>query len=163
MKKLFSIAILVSLFSCSVKTIPIQNNYEVKNSFTTTVQYDEIWKRLIALFTKNGIPIKIIDRSSGLIITEPLDSCQSKKHWQFRKNYFPRTYKIIAQKVWKYRVIHYFCNANSTNEVRDALKYIGLFLCLIFYIIDTKMVSYYHDRIEISITRPRKTVSNGSV
>lgn len=36
----------------------------------TDKKFDEVWSNLIDLFAQKGLPIKIIDKSSGLIISE---------------------------------------------------------------------------------------------
>lgn len=63
---------LIALASCAAtKPIPLKGSYpatpiEIKTSQT----FDQTWDKLIDLFSQRGISIKIIDRSSGLIVSE---------------------------------------------------------------------------------------------
>ena len=59
------------LTGCFMTLIPLKGNYE-KGPYIITTQksFDQVWDKLIDLFAQGGIPIKIIDRSSGLLISE---------------------------------------------------------------------------------------------
>jgi hypothetical protein len=56
-----------------VQHIPIKGNYTVKNEFISQKPYDEVWSNIIDIFAKNGIPIGVLDKTSG-IITSPEQS-----------------------------------------------------------------------------------------
>ncbi len=62
---LFSLIILVS---CSAYQPPKTYNFPTEMEFDKT--YDEVWTRVISLFADAGIPIKTLDKASGLIATE---------------------------------------------------------------------------------------------
>lgn len=70
-KILFAIYSACLLVSCSVKTIPIKGSY-LKPPFvlTTTTPFEKVWDKLIDLFAQKGLPIRIIDKSSGLITSD---------------------------------------------------------------------------------------------
>lgn len=70
MKKVFYVPLIVFLvFSCTVTNVPLKGTYE-KPTFETSKSVDEVWTNIIDFFASNGISIKIIDKESGLIISE---------------------------------------------------------------------------------------------
>ncbi len=68
-----SILLLCIIFSsCTpVKFIPLKNSYADK-PFEQTVDKskDQVWENIIDFFAKNGLSIRLIDRTSGLIISD---------------------------------------------------------------------------------------------
>lgn len=70
MKKYLLITLL--LVGCfTTKTIPLKNQYQTTPfQSTSTNNKDVVWDKLIDLFAQNGLSIKIIDRSSGLIVSD---------------------------------------------------------------------------------------------
>jgi len=67
------------LSSCSSKVIPLKGTYPE----TPIIQYsdnsvDKVWDHTIDFFAQKGLAIKIIDRSSGLIISD-----QTSLSWTF--------------------------------------------------------------------------------
>ena len=72
MKKVLFISTLF-LASCftSSKIIPLKGSYpSLPIVITTDKDFNTVWDKLIDLFAQKGIPIKLIDRSSGLILCE---------------------------------------------------------------------------------------------
>lgn len=68
MKKLFTVLVLFSITSCSLKFYPLKGHYpDTPIVYTTDKTFDQVWDNLVDLFAQNGISIRIIDRSSGLI------------------------------------------------------------------------------------------------
>ena len=70
--KLITLSLIVLvLTSCAVKIYPLKGKYQdgpfmqVSNN-----PIDTVWDKLIDLFATKGLPIKIIDKSSGLIISD---------------------------------------------------------------------------------------------
>lgn len=61
--------IAVLLFaSCAPKIVPPIGVYESKSvEQTYTGQFEIIWEKVIAMFSKKGISVKVIDKSSGFI------------------------------------------------------------------------------------------------
>lgn len=72
MKSILTLSFSIFLFtSCAVKKIPIKGSYPTPPiTETTTTKVDSVWSNLIDFIAQKGMTIKIIDRSSGLLITE---------------------------------------------------------------------------------------------
>lgn len=72
MKFCFILFIPLIFFSCApAKIIPLKGNYpQTPIEYSSQKQFDEVWDNLVDLFAQKGLSIKIIDRSSGLIISE---------------------------------------------------------------------------------------------
>jgi hypothetical protein len=72
----FGILLLVAsaliISGCSTpKPIALKGAYSTEpKALETEATFDQVWDRLIDLFAQKGLSIKIIDRSSGLIISE---------------------------------------------------------------------------------------------
>ena len=60
------------LFACyTVKTIPLKGKYpDTPIVYTSEKSFNEVWDNIIDLFAQRGLSIKIIDRTSGLIISD---------------------------------------------------------------------------------------------
>jgi hypothetical protein len=56
------------IFSCSVYQPPMQKNIQNQNQYNYS--YDLVWDAVINYFADNGLSIKTIEKSSGLIVTE---------------------------------------------------------------------------------------------
>jgi hypothetical protein len=64
-------ALVVFLAGCSVKQFPVKNQYLAGPYQTTSSSSkDETWEKIIDFFSQKGLPIKLIDKSSGLIVSE---------------------------------------------------------------------------------------------
>lgn len=99
MKKNIAVLLSIFLFSCmATKTIAIKGAYPVPPITTSTDRpFDKVWDRVIDYFAQNGIPIKIIDKSSGLIVSD-----KAKLTWSFEdKNgqIFSKTAFVVLDKV----------------------------------------------------------------
>lgn len=73
MKNIITLLIIsLTLTSCgSIKAIPIKGTYLEKPFIVYTDKtIDEVWSKVIDIFATKGITIKIIDKASGLIVTE---------------------------------------------------------------------------------------------
>ena len=70
MRYLIIAALLLS--SCgTTKEIPLKGTYPAMPiQISTDKSVDYVWDKLIDLFAQRGLPIKIIDRSSGLIVSD---------------------------------------------------------------------------------------------
>jgi len=54
--------------------IPLKSDYsKIQNTFFLEKSKDIVWNNIIELFSKNGIGIQLIDKSSGLIISNKTD------------------------------------------------------------------------------------------
>lgn len=71
MHKLFSVCLII-LVSCNTsKMIPLSGQYPATPMlFTSEKPFDKTWDNLVDLFAQRGLAIKLIDRSSGLIISD---------------------------------------------------------------------------------------------
>ena len=72
MKKLLLFAVSATIFTSCItqKHIPLNGDYQIKDTYSVQKSKEDVWTNIVALFAKNGIGIKIIDKSSGLIISE---------------------------------------------------------------------------------------------
>lgn len=69
MKKILIAMILGVLFtSCVTYTPPIKKDIVKTKDFTQS--YDEVWAKITNWFTTKGLPIKNVDKNSGLITSE---------------------------------------------------------------------------------------------
>lgn len=67
---LFVLVVIISASSCTIKTIPLKGHYSNGNfEAITDKSREQVWDQLIDLFAKNGLPISVIDKSSGLIVS----------------------------------------------------------------------------------------------
>ncbi|MDF2386529.1 hypothetical protein JMG10_34015 [Nostoc ellipsosporum NOK] len=66
----FSVLLIVG---CSYKTVPLKGVYQNGNyeAFSDKPQ-EEVWSNLIDFFAKSGLSIKIIDKSSGLLVSDAI-------------------------------------------------------------------------------------------
>lgn len=71
MKYFLSSCLLLLFISCSVKSVPLKNNYPTPPIiYISDSKIDQVWSNLIDFISTTGMSIKIIDKSSGLLITE---------------------------------------------------------------------------------------------
>jgi len=72
MKNLFLLILMaLSLYSCTLQSVALRGQYLDKPfEITTNRSFDSVWSSTIDLFAQKGISIKIIDKSSGLIVSE---------------------------------------------------------------------------------------------
>lgn len=72
MRRVLLLALIsISLFGCSSKMIPLKGQYpETPYQIKSSKTFQQVWDNLIDLFAQKGLSIKIIDKSSGLIISE---------------------------------------------------------------------------------------------
>lgn len=69
MKKFLFLLFVLNLTSCSVKTIPLKGNYpQTPIIYISDHSEKEVWDKLVDFFAQSGYSIKIIDKSSGLIV-----------------------------------------------------------------------------------------------
>jgi len=70
MKQLLFGTLLLLTGCVSTKVIPIKGTYpETPIIISSTKSFDQAWDKLIDIFAQKGLSIRIIDRSSGLIIS----------------------------------------------------------------------------------------------
>lgn len=71
MKSFFALSLIVLLTSCTAKMIPIRGSYpEPPITESTQTPIDSVWSNLIDYIAQKGMSIKVIDKSSWLLVTE---------------------------------------------------------------------------------------------
>ncbi len=71
MKRFLPLAVLVILIQCSPKIAPLTKTYQAKPyEAISDNNKDIVWDKIVDFFAKNGLSIKLIDRSSGLIVSD---------------------------------------------------------------------------------------------
>lgn len=80
MKKITFVALAAILFfSCSIKEAPLKGAYPTPPIITTSDKsFDKVWDNTVDYFAQHGIPIRIIDKASGLIVSD-----KAKLSWSF--------------------------------------------------------------------------------
>lgn len=75
MKKLFLLILPVCLLMVSgCSSIRLKGTYPGSHFSTETdLGYEEVWNKVIDYFAMNGIPISVIDKNSGLIVSSNVD------------------------------------------------------------------------------------------
>lgn len=67
----FSFTILLLSIGCNFKTTPLKGVYQDKTyNFVTSDSKEKVWNKLLDFFTTEGLVIKTIDKTSGLIVTD---------------------------------------------------------------------------------------------
>jgi len=69
MKNLFVILSLILMTSC-VSYVPLTKNYKESIIKETVINSNSYWDNIIDFFAESGIPIKSMDKQSGLIISD---------------------------------------------------------------------------------------------
>lgn len=72
MKKIVIISLTIFLSSCTIQMQPLLNNYYPgPQTKQLNLSYDEAWDKVIDYVSQKGMSVKIIDKASGLLVTEP--------------------------------------------------------------------------------------------
>ncbi|WEK35431.1 MAG: hypothetical protein P0Y53_23310 [Candidatus Pseudobacter hemicellulosilyticus] len=99
-KVILALAIpVIALSSCSYKTIPAQGIYpDQPISFQNNKSFEETWDQAISAFSQEGLAIKLIDKSSGLIVSENSPIIAT---WEGNSNIpvHPNAYIVVAKRV----------------------------------------------------------------
>ncbi len=70
MKKIIFVVV-IAFISCSPKIIPLKGGYPtLPIEITSEKSFEQVWDKLIDVFAQQGLSIKIIDKSSGLIVSD---------------------------------------------------------------------------------------------
>lgn len=88
---------LLLLSSCSLKFYPLKGQYPATPIIGySDKSFDKVWDNIIDLFSQQGLSIKIIDRSSGLIIST---QGKLKASYENKKGelYIPKAYVVVEQ------------------------------------------------------------------
>lgn len=75
MRKIFVLLLASIVFSgCRLTlTRPLKGNYPSEYSVAVNKTPDQVWNKVIAYCTENDISLKLIDKKSGVIISEPYE------------------------------------------------------------------------------------------
>jgi hypothetical protein len=123
MNRLFAVACIIILTcGCVVyKPVAIIGNYpKPPITYLTSTPFDKVWDNIIDMFSQQGLSIKIIDRSSGLIVSErgPIPYSFEDK---LGKLYKPEAYAVIER--WKENGgASYFIPLTVTGEWNVRIK-----------------------------------------
>lgn len=69
MKKIIIPLVLLLIAGCTTVIVPLKGTYE-KPAFVSSKNVDQVWSNIIDMFANHGISIKLIDKASGLIVSE---------------------------------------------------------------------------------------------
>jgi hypothetical protein len=121
-KMLFLASFLIASCSTSLKIIQPQGKYPAPPIITTSSKsFDQVWDGIIDFFAQNGVPIKIIDKSSGLIISE-----QNKLKWSYEKPdgslYLPSAYAVLPKIMKPMSSTSWYSPENVTGEWNVRIK-----------------------------------------
>jgi hypothetical protein len=107
MTKLTILLFAIGLHSCApVKSIAPKGSYPpTPMEFKSEKIFDEVWDNLVDVFAQQGLAIKIIDRSSGLIISEKSKLTATIED-KFGKPLDPTAYVVVPK----------FRNVNSNRD-----------------------------------------------
>lgn len=65
------ISLMLILSGCSIERYELSGDYSNEPTIiTSTKSFDSVWSNVIDLFATKGLSIKIIDKSSGIIVSE---------------------------------------------------------------------------------------------
>ncbi|HMG82942.1 MAG TPA: hypothetical protein VK559_07890 [Ferruginibacter sp.] len=73
--KYYLIPLCVFLFSGCIATkpdLPVRGIYPAVYTYKSSKSFEDVWSNVIDVFAQKGLPIKIIDKSSGLIVSESI-------------------------------------------------------------------------------------------
>jgi len=100
--------LLLFFFACSPKIIPIKGTYpQTPIIYYSDKAKDQVWDNIVDMFAQKGLSIKIIDKSSGLIVSDHSKvtwSHENKNGQLIRKDAFvviPGIYDRSSEKLIK--------------------------------------------------------------
>ena len=108
-KTLLFISIVAFLSSCAPKMYPIKGHYPEVTVIKSSKPVDSVWSKIIDLFATRGIPIRVIDKSSGLISS---DRASLKGKYSFEN----KDGKIEYKDAWV--VLNYYQSHNALNDLQ---------------------------------------------
>ena len=84
--------------SPSITHVPLKNDYDkIKKVYYSEKSKDDVWDMLVKLFARKGYGIKIIDKSSGLIVAENADFADQRTFEDEKgKMYHPERYLVCS-------------------------------------------------------------------
>lgn len=94
---------LIALFiaSCASKMIPLKGSYPTPPLHTVSDQpFDTVWSRLIDFVAEKGINVKLIDKASGVMITEDYD-LRGLVAYENKKGELSKPYASVVTSIYK--------------------------------------------------------------
>ena len=158
MKLTIACFLLIILSSCaSTKVVPLKGVYPEPPIITKSDRsFDKVWEKTVDYFAENGIPIKIIDKSSGLIISD-----KTKLSWTFEKKdgfvFNPKSFVVLHQIIDKMHGKPY-SPTTVTGEWNIRIKAIGneTSINVNLYNIEATYGQYYYSSYSHSVISPVK-------
>lgn len=100
-KLLFIITIVTtSLMSCSPVVTPLTGSYmEKPYEIKVDKDFEQVWSNVIDLFARKGLSIQVIDKASGLIVSEQTSLLQSYTFEDSNGKLIDNNAWIIVQKI----------------------------------------------------------------
>ncbi|MEO6313565.1 MAG: hypothetical protein ABIX01_11920 [Chitinophagaceae bacterium] len=117
----FLLPVFVILHSCSMHIAPLKGTYpKTPIVYTSEKSLDKIWDNIIDMFAQKGLSIKIIDKSSGLIVSE-----KSRLSWSLEKkdgSLFDSTNYVVLEKVSAKGSKYFYTPTRVTGEWNVRIK-----------------------------------------
>lgn len=96
MRKISTLLIMISLFSCNYKIYPPKDAYSKPPFiYKSDKSFQEVWDNVIDFFAQKGIAISLIDKSSGLIISVQTDMIWSSENRKTNKMKKPDAWVVL--------------------------------------------------------------------
>jgi hypothetical protein len=117
--KILAVFLLLALSSCaSLKKV---NQPQIINTFTVEKPFEEVWKSIIGGIQAKGIPIKNIEKSSGLIATDDMKfNSMDAKDRIICDQYLPTgAYPFNAPGILK---VNYFVNEETKKSTKVTMN-----------------------------------------
>lgn len=117
-------AVLVSMVfivSCAVKPIALKGNYSKEpHTIFSVNSFENVWDKLIDLFAQVGIGIKLIDKSSGLIVAN--STTVGVTYEDKNENLADPTAWIVSSKIYEPGAKKYFYPKTASVEWNVRIK-----------------------------------------
>lgn len=92
------VASVLMLTSCGVRYVPQTFNYPIKNTTQTlNLPFDKVWSGVVDYFAQNNIPIKTIEKASGIIISTQMQFPASYWITKDQRLYDPSAYIAVQE------------------------------------------------------------------
>ncbi len=116
--------LLILLASCNYKTVPLKNTYQNKPyEITSSANFNTVWDKVIDVFSQKGIGIKLIDRSSGLIVAH--NATIPVTHEDSKGNLVNPNAWVVSAKVWEPGANRYYYPETGSVEWNIRIKDLG--------------------------------------
>ena len=69
-------------YSCTPVKYAIQGSYQPATSVVTSKSFDNVWNNVIDFFAENNLPIEILEKDSGLIVSNNIKVGDNLVTWE---------------------------------------------------------------------------------